>query len=239
MKTHEKELHFFKTYNQISCNATTSASEIKLLNEVTKHIDNEVLEIRKLSTNHKVFHFIAQVFPVLLLLALIILLNLNSASFSNNNWINALIFSLIHGVFAYQFVVYTLHEGAGHGLFRNNSVLKWIGFNLSRIFFADPKYYKKRHNDHHRHLGKDNDGAFTHFVLPSRIIKSMLPGAGILYPNDYKIAQPDNPTISTFVSYITGFIFVGIQLFLIGDALPLGISLFCLLILSPMGIHGT
>lgn len=196
-------------------------------------IDLVIADIRKISTRYPNLHLAAQALPIILILLLLFLLSFSINSLSHNLWINIAVYSILHGVLSYQFVIYTLHEGAGHGLFRKYVWLNRIAFNLSRLFFADPNYYKKKHVDHHRYLGTSQDGAFTHFVLPHRIIKSMLPGAGVIYSNDYKIAQPDKPTNSTFVSFGIGLLVVAFQIFLLAHTFPVWLSLLSLLVVSP------
>ncbi|MBL7714113.1 MAG: fatty acid desaturase [Bdellovibrionales bacterium] len=114
--------------------------------------------------------------------------------------------SLIHGFVAYSWVVYSLHECAGHGV-RNDSLRYWIG-QSSRLWMADPEYYREFHLSHHTKLGTNQDGTFTHAVGTVRLLKSLLPFSGILFPNDYKVHMGGPKTRSQVLSMRVGLAFV-------------------------------
>jgi fatty acid desaturase len=230
MKIYPEELHnHLKSIHQGS-----GKLHFPMNDHIYALLQNEIQKLRFLSKEYPKIHFMLQLFPIIILTLLYICLLLCSVKLSTGYiFIDLLLFAAIHGVLSYSFVVYTLHEGAGHGLFRNIPWLKNICFNLSRLFFADPEYYKTVHSAHHRFLGTDKDGAFTHFVLPKRILKSMLPGAGILFKNDYKIAQPDIITSSTIISIMLGLFVIFLQTWFLKQKYPITYVIFALIIVSP------
>jgi fatty acid desaturase len=77
--------------------------------------------------------------------------------------------------------------------------------NVCRLFFADPEFYKSRHVFHHSRFGTSEDGAFTNFVLPRRFLLCLLPLAGILPFNDYKIHAGEKFTRSRIISELLSF----------------------------------
>ncbi len=205
-----------------------------MTDDIYKQIQKEIQKIRFQAKEHPLQHNIFQLLPIVILVTLYYFLFIFTQKISSGNMlVDLLLFALVHGILSYSFVIYTLHEGAGHGLFRSIEWLEKIYFHLSRIFFADPHYYRRIHNFHHRFLGTEKDGAFTHFVLPLRIIKSMLPGAGILFKNDYKIAQPETITSSTLLSIIIGLSTIILQAVVLKDKFPMTYTIFALLIIGP------
>ena len=148
----------------------------------------------------------------------------------------ALLFSLLfilHGILGYQWVVYGLHEGAGHGLFSNNKILRFLAFHSSRIMMADPEYYKRTHQTHHKYLGTEKDQAQTNFVLFRRIFVSLLPGAGILFPNDYKIHKGEGFDRSIALSSVIGIIRIYVEYRALTPYLSTPTIFAILLLLSP------
>jgi hypothetical protein len=131
-----------------------------------------------------------------------------------NQILALLLMGLCHGIWGYSFVTYTLHEGAGHGLLKNTP-FRFLAFHSSRLLFADPEFYRDVHQSHHKFLGTSRDGSFTHHVNLNRVLRSLLPGAGILFPNDYKIHQGDKLTRSLLFSYLVGGLFLGLELLLL------------------------
>lgn len=146
------------------------------------------------------------------------------------------LFGFGHGLVGYGWVVYALHEGAGHRLFvgptRMQAILRGLAFHASRLKFADPVYYAEVHRTHHRHLGNERDGAFTHYVQGSRILRSLLPGAGILFPNDYKIHQAENYTRSRAMSDVVGGAWLAFEVYLLSANLPWAWALFAIVFVS-------
>ena len=144
---------------------------------------------------------------------------------------------LLHGIVGYQWVIYGMHEGAGHGLFRNKNIfekmLKFLSFHSCRLFFADPRYYNYAHKSHHGKLGTKDDKAQTNYVLNKRVIKSMLPGAGIIFPNDYCIHKGEKFSKSELISFNVGGLFLGLEVYLLNDFLVWWMALIALIFIGP------
>jgi fatty acid desaturase len=140
--------------------------------------------------------------------------------FTGQTALGVFIASLIHGFVSYSWVIYGLHECAGHGprLWSQAQTLAekarfLIGFS-TRFLMADPAYYRANHFTHHTKLGTEGDDTFTHAVTTARLIHSLLPFSGILYPNDYKVhmggKSTDSQKLSMRLGGITALILTGL-----------------------------
>lgn len=228
METYKEEIHYFNSLrDEIDSRAVFLSDKENVL------IREKIEKLRSFQKEKPRIHNLLELLPLFFIFISFFFLFTFVKSSLLPFSILLIIFSIFHGVLSYQFVVYTLHQGAGHGLLRPYKILNRVCFNLSRILFADPIYYKKRHSRHHNHLGSEKDGAFTHFVLPKRIILSMLPGAGILFKNDYKIAQDESFTKSMVLSLLVGLIFLSLQVILLIPVFGMFFSFLSLIILSP------
>jgi len=103
-----------------------------------------------------------------------------------------LFWGLIYGWIGYSAVIYTIHEGAAHNRIifvrgGGTRILNFLANNFSRLYFGDPVYYREAHLRHHQYFGTEQDGAFTNFVYPKRYWTSLIPFAGMLNFNDYRI----------------------------------------------------
>lgn len=160
-----------------------------------------------------------------------------SVLFTTHPVFAVLLASAIHGFFSYSWVIYSLHECAGHGprkWSQCRSTPDRVRFFLGatcRLFMSDPEHYREFHFTHHSRLGTDQDGSFTHAVQTSRLIRSLLPFSGILYPNDYKVHMGTEKTASQKLSLRLGLVFALIltaiysYLFTIGAAVLIGLVL--------------
>lgn len=172
-------------------------------------IRNKVISLKQLAKKFPWFHNLMELLPFLIIAGLwYFLIFVLPENIQNKKFLFILIFSL-HGVLGYQWVIYGLHEGAGHGLFKNkkdivHKFFRFLAFHSSRLMMADPVYYQKNHRTHHQFTGTEKDGSQTNFVLLKRIIISLLPGAGIFFPNDYRIHKGDGLSLSLLISFIIG-----------------------------------
>ena len=129
-------------------------------------------------------------------------------------WLGAALLGLLHGWLLYNITSVSLHEGAGHGRLihgrkRIAGTLRRLLNNLCRLGYADPEFYRGRHPSHHAKLGTEEDGAFTHLVRPGRVILSLLPFAGVLSFNDYRIHVGGPYSRSRAVSDLLGTAWLG------------------------------
>ncbi|MCB9091771.1 MAG: fatty acid desaturase [Halobacteriovoraceae bacterium] len=228
METYSQEIkNYYSQENEITKKA------VFLNSNETININDYISQLREWRSHHAFFHFCMELFPF----SFFIIIFSSLYYFTLNSQLpiifKIIIFTIVHGIFSYQYVVYTLHEAGGHGILRKFPSLSQIFFHSSRLFFADPIYYRRRHTNHHNYLGTEQDGAFTHFVLPQRILISMLPGAGVFFKNNYKIAQDEKFTPSMFFSLLTGLSFVAIQAYILGSLWSVGVSFIILIVLSP------
>ena len=228
VKTYPREL---KIHSQHQRKDQLNLSEDQLFK-----INSALKKIRSIGTKHPQLALIIATLPFLILATLWYILSflLLPALLLNLSLFSALIiYSIIRGILGYSWVIYGLHEGAGHGLLRGTRIEK-LAFNSSRLLFADPENYKIVHQAHHQYLGTDKDMAFTNYILNIRILKSLLPGAGILFPNDYKIHQGDKYTRSRLVSDIIGLLFLTLEVTILNLlGVPLVWAVLALAIVAP------
>jgi Fatty acid desaturase len=144
----------------------------------------------------------------------------------------------LHGCLVCSIVTFSVHEGAAHDLIIQGSgpvarVLRRLAHNACRLFLADPAHYAEAHFAHHRSLGTESDGSFTHFVRGRRLLGALLPMAPIFSASDYFPWRPQEKTPSRTLSAVLtkvylvlvaalaawrfGFVFAGVALFLIGS----------------------
>ncbi len=75
--------------------------------------------------------------------------------------------------------------------------------------------------------------AFTHFILLRRFVKSIIPGAGVLFKNDFCIHTDSKLSLSLIKSIFVGLCFFGVEFWFLQERLN-ALSIFIsLLILSP------
>lgn len=193
----------------------------------------EILSLRQDAKGSTGLHTLLQLIPFLTIASLwYALIFILPAHIHNKVLLFSLLF-IAHGILGYQWVVYGLHEGAGHGLFLKNKILRFLAFHSSRIMMADPIYYKQAHYTHHKFVGTDKDEAQTNFVLLKRIVISLLPGAGILFPNDYRIHKGEGLNGSIALSSGLGLIRIYIEYRALNTYLSPVSILVILLLLSP------
>jgi fatty acid desaturase len=201
-------------------------------------IKQEIIKLRQNANDSVYAHFLLELLPFIVLFLTWYALIFFLPSLIVNKKLLFILIITLHGSLAYQWVVYGLHEGAGHELFKGrksffHKTFQFLAFHSSRLLMADPVHYKLIHSSHHKHTGTEKDEAQTNFVLIKRIIKSILPGAGILFSNDYRIHKGDKVTSSLILSISVGMA----RFFCEYQALKIYFSTFeivlMLLILSP------
>jgi hypothetical protein len=206
--------------------------------EQLRAIQTEVKSLREFADRHPILSDLAALLPFIALLSawtfLIFILPALVGS-------RALLFVLLfmgHGFIGYSWVIYGIHEGAGHGLFRNRKnplhrLLRFLAFHSSRLMMADPVHYSEQHKSHHRFTGTEADGSQTNFVLGGRVLRSLLPGAGILFPNDYRVHHGEGITVSLLLSGLVGGLRVAIEVHALRSRFSIPECLLLLLFFSP------
>lgn len=200
----------------------------KLSLEQENQLKMKIKECGELSSFNLILIFLPFIVLLMILVTVIYLLIKFQLSF----WTTTLILGIVQGYISYSWSVYALHECAGHGNAIPKS-LKFFFFHSSRFFGPDPDQYAKSHYKHHAFLATKQDGAFTQFVAPKRWLKSLLPFAGILYANDYKIHEKDEWTISKVVTKFCVVLFLTVEFLILKNYLNSGIVLIAILIISP------
>ncbi len=228
MKSYESE---FEIYEKYRSEKLVNYPQFNKSEE--EFINSEIRKIRKWGKEHAGLKLAFQLLPLVILSAVWAYLFFYLPLEIESKNLFVLIFSFLHGLLGYSFVVYTLHECSGHQSFRTYPVLEKLMYNLCRIKMADPDYYKKCHSHHHNKLGTQEDCAFTQFISLKRFMRSVLPGAGILFPNDYNIHQDPKRTSSRTKSEIIGGAFILLEFFLLKDHLGIARTILCLVLLSP------
>jgi fatty acid desaturase len=202
MKQYPQEQIYLKNYLKNISIPELSSTQQDLIREMITYL-------RKTKKTSPWFHNLMEFFPFFIIASCWYLLIYILPSYLNNKTVLFFMIFIFHGFLGYQWVIYGLHEGAGHGLFKNKKtflhrILNFFAFHSARIMMADPEYYHATHLTHHKHTGTDKDEAQTNFVLIKRIFISLLPGAGILFPNNYRIHKGDEITKSQIISTIIG-----------------------------------
>jgi fatty acid desaturase len=206
--------------------------------EQWKVIQTRVKHLREEAEASPRFHALMEALPFLILIvAWIFLIFVLPGLIASAPLLFVLLF-IAHGTLGYQWVIYGIHEGAGHGLFRRGNsritrLLRFLAFHSSRLMMADPVHYHEQHKSHHRFTGTEQDGSQTNFVLGRRVLLSLLPGAGILFPNDYRVHHGEGFSRSLAISGIIGFARVMIEVRALSLRFSLTECLVLLLLLSP------
>lgn len=125
--------------------------------------------------------------------------------------------ALLHGYLIYSLSTFTLNEAAAH---QKMFLGKFFWLNrfakcISRLYFADPEFFAKNHQDHHQYFATEKDAVFTSYVNPKRFFISLLPLASAMKFCDFKIHTGDTWTKSKILSEVLG------RLFFIGQFLYL------------------
>jgi hypothetical protein len=191
-----------------------------------------VKALRSFSKNHSLLHSLLEILPFMILFLTWVGIIFYLPQILDNKVLLFFLLGSLHGIWGYSYVVFSLHEGAGHGLL-NGTPLRFLAFHSSRLMFADPIFYKEAHSTHHRHLGTIRDASFTQYVSLKRVLKSLLPGAGILFPNEYKIHQGDQITASLLVSFFVGGLFLSLEVYLLKDLFSWWQILLCFGLFGP------
>jgi hypothetical protein len=113
----------------------------------------------------------------------------------------------IHSYLLYSLGIFSLHEGAAHGIVFPGShpvsrALNWFASNLCRIAASEPRYYSEHHMSHHAKFGTEGDGEFLNFVLPRRYWLTVLPFAAIFNYTDFVVHRPLRYTRGRIVSAV-------------------------------------
>ena len=122
--------------------------------EIPKFSEFQLTEIHKIknslsawSKKNRLIHNAIEAIPFIALILQWLFIICLSPHHIQNKTILFITIGILHGFIGYQWVVYSIPEGAGHGLFRNGQnklrkILQILSFNSSRLMMADPINYK-------------------------------------------------------------------------------------------------
>jgi fatty acid desaturase len=221
MKVYKSELENWSKFRALQKTTPLTPEQLKQIDQRSKFLLKQTFA-------HPYRHNIVGICLVLSLLLIDIL------SFTIPGILGLIIMTTVHGFILYSLTIYTLHEGAAHKrIILGSPILAFLVNNVSRLCFADPIHYQRCHSSHHQHLGTKDDKAFTHMIVPSRILKSFLPGAAFLKFNDYKIHSSDAWTISKIMTLLIGLNYSLILFLMAKNHQHSGVLVFIILIAAP------
>jgi Fatty acid desaturase len=151
---------------------------------------------------------------ILLELPRLVLGSAASASFGRV-LLASLVCGSLHSYLLYSLSVYSMHEGAAHGIVfpGDNPVsnaLNWVAANLCRVAASEPRYYSEHHMSHHAKFGTEDDGEFLNFVLPRRYWLTLLPFAALLNYTDFIAHRPAGYTRGRIASAVVALTYHGV-----------------------------
>jgi fatty acid desaturase len=134
----------------------------------------------------------------------------------------SLVCGSLHSYLLYSVGVFSMHEGAAHGIVFPGAhpvcrALNWFAANLCRIAASEPEYYAEHHMSHHSKFGSEGDGEFLNFVLPRRFWLSLLPFAAIVNFTDLIAHRPPRYTKGRIVSALVALTYHGFYAWLMAD----------------------
>ena len=121
----------------------------------------------------------------------------------------ALLVGGLHSWLMYSVTVFSMHEGAAHGIVFPHEdpiskVLNRVASNLCRVSAAEPQYYSTHHMSHHAKFGTEEDGEFLNFIRPQRYWLTWLPFATMINYSDFIAHRPLSYTRSRILSAAVG-----------------------------------
>jgi hypothetical protein len=187
-----------------------------LTREQMKLILNRGRSLHRWYKDHSGLHHALNLALVVLLLAgdyliLLRLPHLFLTAGAANAFPDVLIASLVcgslHSYLLYSLSVFSMHEGAAHGIVfpgRNPvcRALNVLANNMCRIAASEPRYYSEHHMSHHAKFGTEEDGEFLNFVLPRRFWLTLLPFAAFLNYTDFIAHRPPGYTRGRIASAV-------------------------------------
>jgi fatty acid desaturase len=173
---------------------------------------------------HPVWDMLLSMLPVILS---VIALALMKSEVAGNHelpvWVRVVLCGIGYGLVGYPLASYGNHDCAAHSasVIARGPLSSWVQRalgNLGRLFYADPAHFRELHLAHHRELATPQDGTFTHWVDNRRILRSLIPGAGVFFENDYQVHAAWKWSRSKAVSTLGGLLTVlGLTWFFASD----------------------
>jgi hypothetical protein len=120
----------------------------------------------------------------------------------------------LHSYLLYSLGVFSMHEGAAHGIVFPGAnpvsrAMNWFAGNVCRIAASEPRYYSEHHMSHHAKFGTEGDGEFLNFIQPRRYWLTLLPFAAFLNYTDFIAHRPLEYTRARILSAIVALSYHG------------------------------
>jgi fatty acid desaturase len=195
MRLHPEELELARAYNRSVPSNGLSPAQMRLVMDRGR-------ELHHWFKNHQAIHAVINLSVMVLIFAAdyAILLRMPRWLLGQqpNTWkvvVAALVTGALHSWLMYSLTVYSMHEGAAHGVaFPHDDpvsrVMNRIVSNLCRVAAAEPREYSVHHMSHHAKFGTEQDGEFLNFVQPRRYWLTLLPFANIINYSDFLVHRP-------------------------------------------------
>jgi hypothetical protein len=209
MEVHPDEVAFARLYSAQAAFEGLSADQLARIRERGR-------VLHRWSARHHALHCTINVLVISLLLGVDFLLLLQVPSlFSltpSEERLGVIVLAslLIGGLrswLAYSLAVFSIHEGAAHGLIFPprgpvTGFLNRLANNLCRLSGADPLYYAAHHRSHHSRFGTAEDGEFLNFVERRRFAMAFLPFAMFVNFSDFIVHRSLSCSKSQVVSLV-------------------------------------
>ena len=150
----------------------------------------------------------------------------------------ALLTGGLHSWLLYSLGVFSMHEGAAHGIIFPHDdpisrALNRFASNLCRISACEPLDYSVHHMSHHSKFGTDQDGEFLNFILPWRYWATLLPFATVVNYSDFVAHRPLSYTRSRLVSAMVAIAYHVAYGYAMAQAFGAGFTLLALVLFVP------
>jgi fatty acid desaturase len=240
MKFHPEELDLARAYSQTYATEGLSRDQMKVIMDrgrVLYHWFKEHQGVHALINASVIILIFAADYAILLRLPRV-LLGLGQAHRWSILIPAALLVGGLHSWLMYSVTVFSMHEGAAHGIvFPHNDpisrICNLLASNFCRIAAAEPHYYSTHHMSHHAKFGTEEDGEFLNFILPFRYWLTWLPFATIINYSDFIAHRPLSYTRSRVLSGIIALSYHGVFGYFMTRSFGLSFTLIALALFVP------
>ena len=240
MKFHPEELELARSYTEMSPFPGLSREQLKPILDRGR-------QLFKWHKAHPVLHALINlsVFVILFTADYYVLLALPSWLLAGGHDRSAASFVLaalttggLHSWLLYSLGVFSMHEGAAHGIIFPHAdpvsrLLNRLASNLCRISACEPRDYSVHHMSHHAKFGTEEDGEFLNFVTPRRYWATLLPFATVINYSDFVAHRPLGYTRSRVLSAGVSIGYHALYGYAMTRAFGLGFTLTALVLFVP------
>ena len=240
MKFHPEELELARSYTEVTPVPGLSREQLKAILDRGR-------QLFKWHKAHPVLHALINlcVFVLLFTADYYVLLALPSWLLADGRDRRAVSFVLaalttggLHSWLLYSLGVFSMHEGAAHGIIFPHAdpvsrFLNRLASNLCRISACEPRDYSVHHMSHHSKFGTEEDGEFLNFVTPWRYWATLLPFATVINYSDFVAHRPLGYTRSRVLSAVVSIGYHVVYGYAMARAFGLGFTLAALVLFVP------